>query len=90
MKVIITQGDYGFSRNWTLEYNRKQFFLGQDVNFCQRVLGIGPRVIIDAIGTAEIDNNTIGNKKLAKFIVSQLGLTRQNVKQLNNWELCAQ
>jgi len=90
MRVIITQGDYGFSYNWTLEYNKKQFFLGQDVKFCQRVLGIGPRVIIDVIGTAEIDNNTIGNKKLAKFIVSQLGLTRQNVKQLNTWELCAQ
>lgn len=90
MRVIITQGDYGFSYNWTLEYNKKQFFLGQDVKFCQRVLGIGPRVIIDVIGTAEIDNNTIGNKKLAKFIVKELGLTRQNVKQLNTWELCAQ
>lgn len=90
MRVIITQGEYGFGHNWTLEYNRKQFFLGQDVKFCQRVLGIGPRVIIDVIGTAEIDNNTIGNKKLAKFIVSQLGLTQQNVKQLNTWELCAQ
>lgn len=88
MRVIITQGEFG--RNWTLEYNRKQFFLGQDVKFCNRVLGIGPRVIIDAIGTAEIDNNTIGNKKLAKFIVKELGLTRQNVKQLNTWELCAQ
>jgi hypothetical protein len=89
MRVIITSS-YGFDHNWTLEYNRKQFFLGQDVKFCQRVLGIAPRVIIDAIGTAEIDNDTIGNKKLAKFIVNELGLTRQNVKQLNTWELCAQ
>lgn len=90
MKVIITRDGYGIGHNWTLEYNKKQFFLGQDVKFCQRVLGIGPRVVIEAIGTAEIDNDTIGNKKLAKFIVSQLGLTRKNIKNLNTWELCAQ
>lgn len=90
MRVIITQGDYGFGHNWTLEYNRKQFFLGQDVKFCQRVLGFSPASVIKNIGTAEIDNDTIGNVKLAKFIVSQLGLTRKNIKNLNTWELCAQ
>lgn len=90
MKVIITQGDYGFGRNWTLEYNRKQFFLGQDVKFCQRVLGFSPASIVKRIGTAEIDNDTTGNKKLAKFIVSHLGLTKSNTKDLNTWELCAQ
>lgn len=90
MKVIITRGDYGFSHNWTLEYNKKQFYLGQDVKFCNRVLGLSPRTIIDTIGTAEIDNDTIGNKKLAKFIVKEMGLTKKNVQQLNAWELCAQ
>jgi len=90
MKVIITRGDYGFSHNWTLEYNKKQFYLGQDVKFCNRVLGLSPITIISTIGTAEIDNNTIGNKKLARFIVSHLGLTKSNTKNLNTWELCAQ
>lgn len=90
MKVIITRDSYGIGHNWTLEYNKKQFFLGQDVKFCHRVLGLHPRVIIDEIGTAEIDNNTTGNKKLAKFIVNQLGLTKSNTKDLNTWELCAQ
>lgn len=90
MKVIITRDGYGIGHNWTLEYNRKQFFLGQDVKFCQRVLGLSPRVIIDVIGTAEIDNGTRGNVKLAKFIVSQLGLTRKNIKNLNPWGICAQ
>lgn len=90
MKVIITRDSYGIGHNWTLEYNKKQFFLGQDVKFCQRVLGIGPRVVIEAIGTDEIDNDTIGNKKLAKFIVKELGLTKSNIKNLNTWELCAQ
>jgi hypothetical protein len=89
MRVIITSS-YGFDHNWTLEYNRKQFFLGQDVKFCNRVLGFSPAHIVRTIGTAEIDNDTIGNKKLAKFIVNELGLTKQNVKQFNNWELCAQ
>lgn len=90
MKVIITQGDYGFGRNWTLEYNKKQFYLGQDVKFCNRVLGLSPITIISTIGTAEIDNDTIGNKKLAKLIVKELGLTKSNTKDLNTWELCAQ
>lgn len=90
MKVIITRDCYGIGHNWTLEYNKKQFYLGQDVKFCNRVLGLSPITIIGAIGTAEIDNDTIGNKKLAKFIVSHLGLTKKNVQQLNAWELCAQ
>lgn len=90
MKVIITKGEYGFGHNWTLEYNKKQFYLGQDVKFCNRVLGLSPIAIIGTIGTAEIDNDTIGNKKLAKFIVKELGLTKSNTKDLNTWELCAQ
>lgn len=90
MKVIITRGEYGFGHNWTLEYNNKQFYLGQDVKFCNRVLGLSPITIISTIGTAEIDNDTIGNKKLAKFIVKELGLTKSNTKDLNTWELCAQ
>jgi hypothetical protein len=90
MKVIITRDGYGIGHNWTLEYNKKQFFLGQDVKFCQRVLGFSPASIVKRIGTAEIDNDTIGNKKLAKFIVSNLGLTKSNTKNLNTWELCAQ
>jgi hypothetical protein len=90
MRVIITQGEYGFGRNWTLEYNKKQFFLGQDVKFCNRVLNTPPSYVANYIGTNVIDEGTIGNKKLAKFIVSQLGLTQQNVKQLNTWELCSQ
>lgn len=90
MKVIITRGEYGFGHNWTLEYNNKQFYLGQDVKFCNRVLGLSPITIISTIGTAEIDNETIGNKKLARFIVKELGLTKSNTKDLNTWELCAQ
>ena len=90
MKVIITQGDYGFSHNWTLEYNKKQFYLGQDVKFCNRVLNTPPSYVASYIGTNVIDEGTIGNKKLAKFIVSHLGLTKSNTKDLNTWELCAQ
>jgi len=90
MRVIITTGSYGFGQDWTLEYNKKQFFLGQDVKFCNRVLNMGPLEIIDAIGTNQIDNDTCGNKRLARFIVSQLGLTREITKILKPWDLCAQ
>lgn len=87
MRVIVTRGEFG--HNWTLEYNKQQFFLGQDVKFCSRVLGLEPRDVVREIGTDEIDNDTKGNRKLARFIVARLGLTKKNVKLLNAWELCA-
>ena len=91
--IEISVGDYGFSHNWTLVIAdnkvNKSFFLGQDVKFCSRVLGVSSEDIIDAIGTAEIQTEA-GSKKLAKFIVQHLGLTPSKIKRLQPWELCAQ
>lgn len=92
-KINITRGEYGFGHNWTLEISTpkvtKQLYLGQDIKFCNRVLNMAPRYIIDRIGTAEIDNGTKGNTLLAKFICKELGINGWNFKRLKEWELCA-
>ena len=85
---------YGFDRNWTLVVStakkEKSFYLGQDVKFCSRVLGMEPSYIIEQIGTREVDEGTIGNKKLAKFICEQLNLNGRNISKIEPWGLCAQ
>ena len=87
MKVHITRGGYGFGHEWTLEAYGKQYYLGQDVKFCSRVLGVSPNTIVSAIGSPEIEVPAVNNK-LAKFICNELGITRKT--NINAWDLCAQ
>jgi hypothetical protein len=87
MKVIITRGSYGFGHEWTLEAYGKQYYLGQDVKFCSRVLGLEPSTIVSEIGSPEIEVTAVNNR-LAKFICNELGITRKTIIQ--PWELCAQ
>jgi len=87
MKVIITRGGYGFGHDWTLEAYGKQYYLGQDVKFCSRVLGLEPSTIVSEIGSPEIEVPAVNNR-LAKFICNELGITRKT--NINAWDLCAQ
>ena len=91
---IKISSSYGFDHNWTLVLSTpkktKSFFLGQDVKFCHRVLGMEPRYIVEQIGTGEIDEGTIGNRKLAKFICKELNLNGRNINKIEPWGLCAQ
>jgi hypothetical protein len=91
---ISVSSSYGFDHNWTLVVSttkkRKSFYLGQDVKFCDRVLGMTPRHIISQIGTDEIDEGTKGNAKLAKFICNQLGLNGRNIDKFESWAFCSQ
>jgi hypothetical protein len=95
MKAIIQiTSNYGFDHNWTLHVEikggRKSFYLGQDVKFCQRVLGMTPSQVVDAIGTADIQSEK-GNKALSKFIVSTLKKRHLiNFNNLQPWDLCAE
>ena len=94
-QVIFTEGSYGFGHEWNLivtndEGNRKNFYLGQDSKFCNRVLGMEPRYIVQQIGTGEIDHGTLGNKKLAKFICKELNLNGRNINKIEPWGLCAE
>ncbi len=86
--------NYGFDRNWTLVVSTakksKSFYLGQDVKFCNRVLGMEPSYIVKQIGTATIGEGTRGNKRLAKFICNELGLNGKNIDKIEAWGLCAE
>jgi hypothetical protein len=87
MKVIITRGSYGFGHEWTLEAYGKKYYLGQDVKFCSRVLGVSPSTVVAHIGSPEIEVPAVNNR-LAKFICNELGITRKT--NINAWDLCAQ
>ena len=94
MKATITvSSHYGFDRNWTLHCTTrkvtKTFYLGQDVKFCSRVLGMSPSEVVEAIGTNRLDTER-GLKKLAKFVCSHLSLDGRSIKKYQQWELCAQ
>ena len=96
MKAIIkiTSENYGgfMAHNWTLELSsgkqQKSFFLGQDVKFCSRVLGMEPNYIIGQIGSGNLHEEEV-RIKLANFIVEQLELT-EDVFNLQSWELSCQ
>lgn len=92
--IKITEGPYGFGRTWTLEVEgkdwTKSFYLGQDAKVCHRLLNMSPNSVVYAIGTREIGEGTSGNRKLAKFIMSELGLTARKLKGMSMWELSAE
>jgi hypothetical protein len=88
MKIIVTRGAYGFGHEWTLVAYGHEFYLGQDVKFCSRVLGMSPIEVVGQIGSPNIEN-AITNKRLAKLICEHLVVTRSNVKNLEPWSLCA-
>ncbi len=85
---------YGFAYYWTLVVSTpkktKSFMLGQDVKFCNRVLGMDTSYLVQEIGTREIGYGTPGNKKLAKFICNELGLNGRNIDKIEPWGLCAE
>jgi hypothetical protein len=87
MRIKITS-NYGFDKNWTLIIKDKSFYLGQDVKFCHRVLGMEPRYIVEQIGSGHIQDEKV-NRKLARFIVKQLGGTK-HIMNLETWALCAE
>jgi hypothetical protein len=92
-EIKITS-NYGFDHNWTLvvstKTKTKTFYLGQDVKFCNRVLEMDTSYVVKQIGTGEIYEGTIGNKKLAKFICKELGLNGRNIDKVEPWGLCSE
>ena len=84
MRVIITRGAYGFGHDWTLEVYGRQYYLGQDVKFCSRILGVSPSVLVNLIGGREIESPKI-NRNLARIICKELNIKRST--KINVWEL---
>lgn len=94
MKATISiSSSYGFDHNWTLicitDKVTKSFYLGQDVKFCSRVLGMDVNYVIEQIGTNRLDTEK-AKRKLAKFICKTLGLNGHNIKKIEPWGLCSQ
>lgn len=88
-RIVISNGAYGFGKEWTLVVNEiEYFYLGQDVKFCSRVLGLSPSYIVQQIGSNDIENPNV-NERLANFILNELELTEDKLNTLNNWDLCA-
>jgi len=89
--VVTRRGDFGHDWNLIVETDNgvKNFYLGQDVKFCSRVLGLTPRDIVNEIGTGDFRNEE-NLKLLGNFISEQLGLVDESVEQLESWELCCQ
>jgi hypothetical protein len=95
---LSISSQYGFDRNWMLEKVKirpdkteivvKQWYLGQDVKFCTRVLGCDPSYVADRVGRDLSDKKT--RKRLIQFILDTLELDSKKLNNLETWELCAQ
>lgn len=88
MKILVANSSLPGSCIWTLDVYGRKFYLGQDVKFCHRVLGMGPRDVINIIGGNDLRKKRI-NENLAKFICYTLDITRSTVKQFQPWSLAA-
>lgn len=91
-KVIVTRrGDFGHDWNLIVETDNgvKNFYLGQDVKFCSRVLGMSPRDVVNEIGSGDFTNED-NLKRLGNFISQHFGLVEESVDELETWELCCQ
>jgi mRNA-degrading endonuclease HigB of HigAB toxin-antitoxin module len=87
MIIETTPNAYGFGQDWTLVVKKKSFYLGQDIKFCQRVLGMHPSYVAENIGTNDLRSDS-ARRKLARFIVQSLGI--DDFENLQAWELCCQ
>ena len=92
-QVTFTPNGYGFGYDWNLivttQNSSKSFYLGQDVKFCKRVLGMEPSYVVQQIGDNDLRNEDT-QKKLGDFIIDTLGLTEVEIDTLQPWELCCQ
>ncbi len=92
-QLTFQPNGYGFGYDWTLNVtthnSSKSFYLGQDVKFCRRVLGMEPSYVVEQIGNNDL-RNVETQKKLGDFIIDTLGLTEVEIDTLQPWELCCQ
>lgn len=92
--IQIDRGSYGFGHTWSLVLTKrngtsKSFYLGQDVKFCSRVLGMSPRYIVEQIGSGNITEPNV-NTRLANFIIKSLGLNKTELFKLEPWAISAE
>lgn len=89
MKPIIETHPNAFGNDWTLTAFGRTFYLGQDVKFCQRVLGMTGSQVAEQIGTNDLRGDE-ARQNLASFILEMFDLDETKLKNLQPWDLCAQ
>ena len=94
--INVTRNDEGGFEwySWTLVVDFqnglvKHFYLGQDTKFCYRVLCLQPSHVMQEIGGGELYDEAL-RKKLAKFIIKELGLNAKKLRTLERWSLACQ
>lgn len=94
---VIVKRREDFGHDWILVLEtkkdkimrRKSFYLGQDVKFCSRVLGMSPRDVVNEIGSGDFTKDS-NLKLLGKFISKRLELSSKSINELDVWDLCCQ
>ena len=88
-KPIIETTENEFGNDWTLVTKTGSFYLGQDRNFCSRVLGMRNEEVAYTIGANDL-SSLLARRKLAAFILQSLGLDESSLEGLQPNELCCQ
>ncbi len=94
---VIVKRREDFGHDWILVLEakknkilrRKSFYLGQDVKFCSRVLGMSPRDVVNEIGSGDFTKDS-NLKLLGKLISKRLELSTKSIDELDAWDLCCQ
>jgi hypothetical protein len=91
--TITIEKQYEFAYYWTLHVEEgdyhESFYLGQDVKFSQRVLGMEPKDVVKGANISDLISEE-NKEKLAWFIIEQLDLSLEKLKGLKSWQLCAE
>ena len=77
-----------FCTNWSLIVKGKEFLLGQDAKWTNRILGMDINDFFTEVGTD--DRTEEGRKKIGEWIVKELKLTPKSVDKMEPWTLCCQ
>jgi hypothetical protein len=86
--TISIENNYGF-HYWTLHAFGRRFWLGQDIKFCRRVLGMEPSYIIEQIGSADLRLDDTRDR-LGEFICKALNLDDETAANIDDWGLASE
>jgi hypothetical protein len=97
MRVKMRPNAYGFGMDWWLCINNKEYWLGQDVKVCSRLLGCRPHDLITELSQRtgldyetcrEIQNNEDVNVALANLLIEAYNMPEDSEPLA--WELAVE
>lgn len=93
MKPSILIQTNGSLHYWTLRVVTKiktyNFYLGNDIRFCTKVLKIQPQHLVNMLQTNQIQEGTEANIKLAKLICLLMDIDNRSVRTIPSKTFCA-